>query len=49
MGDFLTVIAAVEWIALGLIVFNKLRKWNRELQKLLGDLEKEINDEKHSL
>ena len=32
MADILTIIAAVEWIALGLLVLWKLKKWNKVFQ-----------------
>lgn len=43
MNDFLTIIAAVEWIVLGLFTFRKLRYWNRRYQALYDDLVKEMD------
>ena len=34
MADILTIIAAVEWMALGLLVLWKLKWWNRKMEEL---------------
>ena len=38
MADILTIIAAVEWIVLGLLVHWKLKNWNKVFQQLYDDL-----------
>lgn len=42
MVDILTTIAAIEWIALGLLVLWKLKKWNKEFQDLYDDLKEDM-------
>ena len=41
MADILTIIAAVEWIALGLLVLWKLKGWNRKTEELYEDMKKQ--------
>lgn len=41
MADILTIIAAVEWMALGLLVLWKLKKWNRKMEELYEDMKKQ--------
>ena len=41
MADILTIIAAVEWVALGLLVLWKLKKWNRKMEELYEDMKKQ--------
>lgn len=43
MSDLLTIIAAVEWIVVGVLTFHRLRCWNRRFQELYDDLTKEEN------
>lgn len=38
MTDALEIIAAVEWIVLGILVLWKLRHWNKAFQELYDDL-----------
>lgn len=38
MADVFTIIASVEWIALGLIVLWKLKRWNKSFQELYDDM-----------
>ena len=38
MADILTIIAAVEWMALGLLVLWKLKGWNRKMEELYEDM-----------
>ena len=45
MGDILQLIASMEWIALGIIVFVKLRKWNKRFLELHDELLKTIREE----
>ena len=40
MADILTIIAAVEWMALGLLVLWKLKGWNRKIEELYKDMKK---------
>ena len=42
MADILTIIAAVEWMVLGLIVLWKLKKWNKSFQDLYDDLKEDM-------
>lgn len=42
MADILTIIAAVEWMALGLLVLWKLKKWNKAFQDLYDDLKEDM-------
>ncbi len=42
MADILTIIAAVEWMALGLLVLWKLKKWNKVFQNLYDDLKEDM-------
>ena len=41
MADIITIIAAVEWVALGLLVLWKLKKWNRKMEELYEDMKKQ--------
>ena len=42
MADILTIIAAVEWMALGLLVSWKLKKWNKVFQDLYDELKEDM-------
>ena len=42
MADILTIIAAVEWMVLGLLVLWKLKGWNKRFQALYDDLKKDV-------
>lgn len=42
MDDILEIIAAVEWMVLGLIVLWKLKKWNKSFQDLYDDLKEDM-------
>ena len=42
MADIMTIIAAVEWMALGLLVSWKLKKWNKAFQDLYDDLKEDM-------
>lgn len=44
MGDILKLVASVEWIALGIIGFVKLRKWNKRFSDLHDELIKMIRE-----
>lgn len=46
MVDILTLIAAIEWIALGILVFWKLKGWNKKMSDLYEDMKKQWEDEK---
>ena len=41
MADIFITIAAVEWMALGLLVLWKLKKWNRKMEELYEDMKKQ--------
>lgn len=41
MVDIMMLIAAVEWIVLGVLVFWKLKGWNRKMEELYEDMKKE--------
>lgn len=45
MTDVLTVIAAVEWIVVGLITFHQLKKLNRRMNEALDELREEMRDD----
>ena len=45
MGDILQFVASMEWIALGIICFVKLRKWNKRFSELHDELLKTIREE----
>lgn len=45
MSDLLTIIAAVEWIVVGVLAFRELRYWNQRFQALYDDLTKEDSHE----
>ena len=45
MGDLLKLVASMEWIALGIIAFMKLRKWNKRFSELHDELLKTIREE----
>ena len=42
MADILEIIAAVEWMALGLLVLWKLKDWNKKFQELYDDLKEDV-------
>lgn len=42
MVEILKAIAAVEWIALGLLVLWKLNRWNKVFQELYDELKKDM-------
>lgn len=42
MADILTIIAAVEWMGLGLLVSWKLKKWNKVFQDLYDELKEDM-------
>ena len=42
MADILITIAAVEWIALGLLVLWRIRVWDKRFQKLHDNLKKDM-------
>lgn len=44
MADIMVLIAAVEWMVLGLLVLWKLKKlkgWNRKMEELYEDMKKQ--------
>lgn len=41
MVDIMMLIAAVEWIVLGVLVSWKLKGWNRKMEELYEDMKKE--------
>ena len=45
MGETLQLVASLEWIALGIIAFVKLRKWNKRFSELHDELLKTIREE----
>lgn len=45
MNEILSIISSIEWIALGILVFVKLRKLYKHANECLTDLEREIRDE----
>lgn len=42
MVDILEIIAAVEWMALGLLVLWKLKDWNKRFQGLYDNLKEDM-------
>lgn len=45
MGETLQLVASLEWIALGIIIFVRLRKWNKRFSGLHDELLKTIREE----
>lgn len=45
MADILTIIAAVEWIVLGILTFWKLKGWNEKMDELYVNMKKWAVDE----
>lgn len=43
MADIMTIIAAVEWIALGLYVLWKIKNWNKKTQELYDYLKEDMD------
>ena len=43
MADILIIIAAVEWMALGLLVLWKLKGWNKRFQDLYDGLKEDMD------
>lgn len=41
IADILAIIAAVKWMALGLLVLWKLKGWNRKMEELYEDMKKQ--------
>ena len=44
MADVLTLIAALEWIALGVFVHYRLSRWNKKMQELYDELSETIRE-----
>lgn len=44
MADIMVLIAAVEWMVLGLLVLWKLKEWNQKYEELYNRLEEDIED-----
>ena len=47
MADILTIIAALEWAVLGLLVLWKLKKWNQKFQEIYDDLKNSMEGERN--
>ena len=45
MADILTIIAAVEWIVVGILAFWKLKGWNKKMDELYENMKKWAVDE----
>ena len=45
MEEILQLVAYLEWIALGIIGFVKLRQWNKRFSELHDELLKTIREE----
>ena len=45
MADIMMLIASVEWIALGILTFWKLRGWNKKMDELYEDMKNWAVDE----
>lgn len=43
MAEHLEIIAALLWIALGLLTGYRLRRLNKRMNKALDDLERDLN------
>ena len=41
MADIMMLIAAVEWIVLGILTCWKLRGWNKKIDELYEDMKKQ--------
>lgn len=47
MNEILSTISSIEWIALGILVFVKLRKMHKQANELLAEMKREAwEDEK---
>lgn len=44
MTDVLKMIAAIEWIALGVLVLHGVKKWNKRFSDMYDDLKKGIEE-----
>ena len=44
MAEVLKLIAAIEWIALGVLVLHGVKKWNKRFSDMYDDLRKEIEE-----
>lgn len=42
MADTLQLIASLEWVALGVIVFIRLKKWNKRFSELYDELREDM-------
>lgn len=42
MADIMKIIAAIEWIVLGLLFLWKLKRWNKVFQDLCDDLKEDM-------
>ncbi len=42
MADIMKIIAAIEWIVLGLLFLWKLKRWNKVFQDLYDDLKEDM-------
>lgn len=45
MSDIMTLIAAIEWIAVGIVCFIGLRRWNKRFAALYDELKKMVEEE----
>lgn len=44
MAETMQLIAGIEWIALGIIVYWRIRRWNRRFGELYDELQKDIEE-----
>lgn len=44
MAEIAQAVASIEWIVLGVIVFVKLRKWNKRLSELHDQMKVNIEE-----
>jgi hypothetical protein len=42
MADTMQLIASLEWIALGIIVFHRVKRWNKKFEELYGELQEDM-------
>lgn len=45
VSDIMTLIAAIEWIAVGIVCFIGLRRWNKRFAALYDELKKMVEEE----
>jgi hypothetical protein len=42
MADTMQLIASIEWLALGIIVFARFKRWNKRFAELYDELQEDM-------